>query len=75
MTDLPRTAAVVIAGGGVMGTSIAYHLAVRGQRDVVLLERSELFGPGATGKCAGGVRRQSGSAGQTLGRLSRPDNS
>src|ERR1700682_5429662 len=41
-----------------MGTSIAYHLAARGQRDVVLLERSELFGQGATGKCAGGVRHQ-----------------
>ncbi|HLZ30825.1 MAG TPA: FAD-binding oxidoreductase [Chloroflexota bacterium] len=58
MTDLPSSAAVVIVGGGVMGTSIAYHLAVRGQRDVVLLERSELFGQGATGKCAGGVRHQ-----------------
>jgi sarcosine oxidase subunit beta len=58
VTDLPRTATVVIVGGGVMGTSIAYHLAARGQRDVVLLERSELFGQGATGKCAGGVRHQ-----------------
>ena len=58
MTDLPSSAAVVIVGGGVMGTSIAYHLAARGQRDVVLLERSELFGQGATGKCAGGVRHQ-----------------
>jgi sarcosine oxidase, subunit beta len=61
VTDLPGSAAVVIVGGGVMGTSIAYHLAVRGQRDVVLLERSELFGQGATGKCAGGVRHQFGS--------------
>jgi sarcosine oxidase subunit beta len=58
VTDLPGRAAVVIVGGGVMGTSIAYHLAARGQRDVVLLERSELFGQGATGKCAGGVRHQ-----------------
>src|ERR1700736_3739445 len=44
-----------------MGTSIAYHLAARGQRDIVLLERSELFGQGATGKCAGGVRHQFGT--------------
>jgi sarcosine oxidase, subunit beta len=58
VTDLPASAAVVIVGGGVMGTSIAYHLAARGQHDVVLLERSELFGQGATGKCAGGVRHQ-----------------
>jgi sarcosine oxidase subunit beta len=61
VTDLPCRAAVVIVGGGVMGTSIAYHLAARGQRDVVVLERSELFGQGATGKCAGGVRHQFGS--------------
>ncbi len=58
MSDLPSGAEVVIVGGGVMGTSIAYHLAARGQRDVVLLERSDLFGQGATGKCAGGVRHQ-----------------
>jgi sarcosine oxidase subunit beta len=58
VTDLPASAAVVIVGGGVMGTSIAYHLAARGQHEVVLLERSELFGQGATGKCAGGVRHQ-----------------
>src|ERR1700694_4227832 len=58
VTDLPASAAVVIVGGGGLGGSIAYHLATRGLRDVVLLERSELFGQGATGKCAGGVRHQ-----------------
>jgi sarcosine oxidase subunit beta len=61
VTDLPAAAEVVIVGGGVMGTSIAYHLAARGQRDVLLLERGDLFGQGATGKCAGGVRHQFGS--------------
>jgi sarcosine oxidase subunit beta len=61
VTELPRKAAVVIVGGGVMGTSIAYHLAARGQRDILLLERSDLFGQGATGKCAGGVRHQFGT--------------
>jgi sarcosine oxidase subunit beta len=58
---VPRHAAVVIAGGGVMGASVAYHLALRGQSDVLLLERDELFGQGATGKCAGGIRHQFGS--------------
>src|SRR5260370_37236671 len=58
---LPPRAGVVIIGGGVMGASLAYHLALRGQSDVVLLERDELFGQGATGKCAGGVRHQFGS--------------
>ncbi len=59
--ELPGGASVVIVGGGVMGASLAYHLAVRGQHDVLLLERGEVFGQGATGKCAGGVRHQFGS--------------
>lgn len=41
-----------------MGASIAYHLALRGQKDIVLLEKEEFFGQGATGRCAGGVRYQ-----------------
>lgn len=56
--DLPATAEVVIIGGGVMGTSTAYHLALAGMKDVVLLERDEMLGQGATGRCAGGVRYQ-----------------
>src|SRR5436853_7120201 len=59
--SLPRGAGVVIVGGGVMGVSAAYHLACRGQTDVLLLERSDLLGQGATGKCAGGIRHQFGS--------------
>ena len=39
---LPDRARVVIIGGGVGGTSIAYHLIQRGWRDVVLLERAQL---------------------------------
>ena len=39
---LPERAPVVIIGGGVGGTSIAYHLVKRGWRDVVLLERAQL---------------------------------
>ncbi|NVI92839.1 FAD-binding oxidoreductase [Actinomadura sp. BRA 177] len=48
---------VVVIGGGVMGTSIAFHLAEGGVRDVVLVERDEL-GSGSTCKAAGGVRAQ-----------------
>src|SRR2546423_10543342 len=59
--ELPGHASVVIVGGGVMGVSAAYHLACRGQTDVLLLERSDLLGQGATGKCAGGIRHQFGS--------------
>ncbi|MGW7545381.1 NAD(P)/FAD-dependent oxidoreductase [Streptomyces sp. NPDC054770] len=50
-------AQVVIIGGGVMGTSIAWHLASAGVRDVVLVERDELAA-GSTSKAAGGVRAQ-----------------
>ena len=55
--DLPRAASTVIIGGGVVGCSIAYHLARRGQRDVVVLER-ETVGSGTTSKAAGGIRVQ-----------------
>ena len=39
---LPDRARVVIIGGGVGGTSIAYHLVNRGWRDVLLVERAQL---------------------------------
>jgi sarcosine oxidase, subunit beta len=54
---MKEQAAVVIIGGGVVGASVAYHLAERGVTDVVVLERSAL-GSGSTGRSAGGVRQQ-----------------
>ena len=56
--DTPNTADIVIIGGGVMGASAAYHLAKRGMKNILLLEKEEFFGTGATGRCAGGVRYQ-----------------
>ena len=58
---LPNTADFIIIGGGVMGASTAYHLAARGYRNIVLLEKEDFFGLGATGRCAGGVRYQFGT--------------
>jgi sarcosine oxidase subunit beta len=58
MSGFPKTGNIVIIGGGVMGASTAYHLAKRGVKDIVLLEKEEFFGQGATGRCAGGVRYQ-----------------
>jgi sarcosine oxidase subunit beta len=52
-----RGGRVVIIGGGVVGLSIAYHLTVRGYRDVALVERRTL-GSGATSKGTGGIRQQ-----------------
>jgi sarcosine oxidase, subunit beta len=51
----------IIIGGGVMGASTAYHLAARGYKNILLLEKEDFFGTGATGRCAGGVRYQFGT--------------
>lgn len=68
--DLPATADCVIVGGGVVGCSLAYHLAARG-RTPLLLERDEIGG-GSTARCAGGVRQQfSTEVNVRVGRLSR----
>src|SRR3954454_24679865 len=52
--DLPDRAQYVVVGGGVIGTSIAYHLALLGAADVVLLERKQLTS-GTTWHAAGEV--------------------
>src|SRR5918912_387233 len=51
-TVLPTHARVVIVGGGIIGTSVAYHLAHMGWKDVVLLERDRLTS-GTTWHAAG----------------------
>ena len=58
---IPATAEIIIIGGGVMGASTAYHLALRGHQNIILLEKEDFFGQGATGRCAGGVRYQFGT--------------
>ncbi len=50
-------AEVVIIGAGVTGAALAYNLAKRGVRDVLILER-EFPCAGATGRCGGGIRQQ-----------------
>ena len=54
MPDLPIRARVVVIGGGVVGASVAYHLAAMGCEDVVLLERHQL-GSGTTWHAAGNM--------------------
>ncbi|MGH9651559.1 MAG: NAD(P)/FAD-dependent oxidoreductase, partial [Terriglobales bacterium] len=53
-----HTAEVVIIGGGIVGSSIAWHLTEAGCRDVLVLERETQQGKGSTGKSMGGVRAQ-----------------
>lgn len=55
---MKNSAEVVIVGGGIVGLSIAYHLAKRGMKDIVVLEKEDMCGTGSTGRCAGGFRHQ-----------------
>ena len=50
--SLPKAARVVVVGGGVVGSSVAYNLAKRGWTDIVLLEKSKLTS-GTTWHAAG----------------------
>jgi glycine/D-amino acid oxidase-like deaminating enzyme len=54
---LKNSAEVIVIGGGVMGTSTAYHLAKLGCRNIVLLEKDQLAS-GSTGLSVGGIRQQ-----------------
>src|SRR5271157_4201691 len=53
-----QAAEVVIVGGGIVGSSIAWHLTEAGCRNVLLVERESHQGKGSTGKSMGGVRAQ-----------------
>jgi sarcosine oxidase, subunit beta len=55
---MKRSAEVVIIGGGIVGLSIAWHLARRGLNDILVLEKESMLGTGSTGRCAGGFRHQ-----------------
>ena len=64
MSDMPNTARVVIIGGGVIGCSVAYHLAKLGWMDVVLLERKQLTS-GTTWHAAGLIAQLRATANMT----------
>ena len=53
-----HTADVVIVGGGIVGSSIAWHLTHAGCKNVLVIERESSQGKGSTGKSMGGVRAQ-----------------
>jgi sarcosine oxidase, subunit beta len=53
-----HTADVVLIGGGIVGSSIAYHLVAAGCKNILVIERENSQGKGSTGKSMGGVRAQ-----------------
>src|SRR5450432_3754803 len=53
-----HTTEVAILGGGIVGSSIAYHLTAAGCGDILVIERESSQGKGSTGKSMGGVRAQ-----------------
>ncbi|MFL6195134.1 MAG: NAD(P)/FAD-dependent oxidoreductase [Thermoanaerobaculia bacterium] len=55
---MPRSCEVLIVGAGVMGASVAWHLASRGCKDVLVIDRSPGPGQGSTGRATGGYRAQ-----------------
>ena len=55
MTDLPRTADFVVLGAGVMGASIAFHLARRGAGRVVVVDKGDVA-CGGSGRSSALVR-------------------
>ena len=57
-TTMTETADVVIIGSGIVGSSVAYHLAEQGCTNVLVVEREAHQGKGSTGKSMGGVRAQ-----------------
>jgi sarcosine oxidase subunit beta len=59
-TPVPARAKIVIIGGGIMGLALAHNLALRGETDVVVLEKGYLC-TGASGRNGGGVRMQWGT--------------
>src|SRR5215467_14223370 len=52
------SASVVIIGAGIVGSSVAYHLAARGCTDVIVLEKADTEVTGSTARSAAGVRHQ-----------------
>lgn len=55
---MTNTADVVIIGGGIVASSVAYHLTERGCTNVLIIEREDRQGMGSTAKSMGGVRAQ-----------------
>lgn len=58
--NFPKTADIVIIGGGAVGTATAYYLSKSGIKNIVVLEKNTV-GSGSTGRCGAGMRAQWGN--------------
>ena len=54
---MKNKADIVIIGGGIIGCAVAFNLAKKGMKDIVIIEKGFLAS-GATGRCGAGVRQQ-----------------
>jgi sarcosine oxidase subunit beta len=59
---MPERVDVVVAGAGVIGASVAWHLTELGVRDVLVVDRAAAAGEGSTGRATGGFRAQFGTS-------------
>jgi sarcosine oxidase, subunit beta len=59
---MAQRASTLVVGGGVIGASVAWHLARRGHRDVVMIDAGSGPGAGSTGRATGGHRGQFSTA-------------
>ena len=70
LTDLPAHAEVVIVGAGIVGVSAAWELTRRGVRDIVVVDRGDLFRTGgSTSHAPGGIFQNNGS--RTVSKLAQ----
>ncbi|MCK7484963.1 MAG: FAD-binding oxidoreductase [Bacillus subtilis] len=60
-----KNAKIVIIGAGISGTAIAYNLAAKGVKNIVVIDKGYLTN-GATGRCGAGVRQQWGTEANCL---------